>query len=106
MSATVPTVSALETCLKHIRAAGGVPNSGFYAALRAARALDKACSEPLPPVEGSTYRVTLSNGRDEEVFVPKGSDIFKMVKIGGLEMVSFVLVVGRKLPNQNLNLIV
>lgn len=86
---TVETVKALEICLKHIRAAGCVPNSKFYAALRAARALDAACSEPEKTVEGSEFLVVCQNGYKERVFVPKGGDIFKIAKARNLEIYSF-----------------
>lgn len=78
--------------LKSIEDAGGVPSRKFKQALAAVRALDRINVQPLPPVEGSEYKVTLANGKDVTLFVPKGSDIFKLCKMNGYEMVSFVKI--------------
>lgn len=83
-------VTALEICLKHIRAAGCKPNSKFYKALRAARELDRICSlPPGPPPEGVSYRILGANGRYFNVFVPKGQSIFDVAREENIEMISF-----------------
>ena len=84
-------VGALEICLGHIRAAGGVPNSRFASALRAARQLDAECAKAdnAPKPEGSDYRIVASNGREFVRFVPKGGDIFALARQEQIDMVSF-----------------
>lgn len=84
-------IGALEICLKHIKAAGGVPNHRFYAALRAARALDAAVAEEAqrPPPEGSDYLIVATNGREYRRFVAKGGSVFRVAKAEGIEVASF-----------------
>lgn len=83
----ISQTSALEICLKHIKAAGCVPNGKFHKALRAARELDRLAS--LPPPEGVSYRVLAANGRSFQVFVPKGRNVLDVVREENIEMISF-----------------
>jgi hypothetical protein len=80
-------LASLERTHEDIRQAGCVPNSKFYAAMRAAKAcsLKRVQTEP-----GTDYRVTSYNGREFTVFVPKTSDVFKECRIRGIEIQSFV----------------
>jgi hypothetical protein len=89
---TATAESIVRKHLADIRRAGGVPNSRFYRALRAARALDAAANAPVNPDDWKHYRVTCANGREVTVDVHKTSDIFKTCKSQGIEMVSFVKI--------------
>lgn len=82
-----PSISELERCLQHIKAAGGVPNHRFYAALRAARALKRVLDGP--PPEGVSYRILGANGREFNVFVPTGQSVFDVAREQNIEMISF-----------------
>lgn len=82
--------------LRHIKplieAAGGVPSNQFRRALRAARALDRIASLPVPPPhpDEKTYRVTATNGREFTVHVYPKEDVFAACKREQIEIASFV----------------
>ncbi len=71
--------------------AGIVTNNRFKRAMRALNALEKII-EDRPAPEGTRYRVTMMNGRETVLFVPKGGSIFAVAKEERVEIQSFVAI--------------
>ena len=78
----------LQSVADLIQLAGGKPNSRYRAAMRAIKALDAINEQPYVPPEGNDYKVVLSNGKEISLFVPKGSNVFKVAKLSGYDVQS------------------
>jgi len=75
----------LQSVRELIESVGGKPNARYYRAMKSSRQLENINSLPIKQVEGTDYKVVLTNGKEIKVFVPKGDNVFRIVTEAGYE---------------------
>jgi len=73
-------LSSLQSVADLIALAGGKPNARYRRAMRALKALDGINNQPYVPPQGTDYKVVLVNGREINLFVPKGMNVFQVAQ--------------------------